>query len=224
MTLLKYIFGAILAITPLLAQVQYADVAKRIIRGNGVPASGNCANLSAVGSKYQNYAAAGLEYTCQQTSAGVFGWVATGTGGGGTTYTAGLSGGITITGSVIDIDTAYVPGKDSTSVITGPWTFATIGTTTNCSSSGGTCSAASAGSFTIEAAATTRTVATTRVSANSQILVMFDSSLGSKLSVTCNTTYAAPYVTTRTAATSFVVTIAAAPTTNPACYSYLIIN
>jgi hypothetical protein len=98
-------------------------------------------------------------------------------------------------------------------------------TATNCSSSGGTCSAAPAGSVSIAAAATTVTVATTAVTANSQILVTEDSSLGTKLSVTCNTTTGRTYtVTTRTAGTSFVITASAAPVTNPACLSYSIVN
>ncbi|MBO0887592.1 hypothetical protein J2P12_00675 [Candidatus Bathyarchaeota archaeon] len=96
---------------------------------------------------------------------------------------------------------------------------------TNCSSAGGTCSAAQAGSVTIAAAATTVTVATTAVTANSQIFVQEDSSLGTKLSVTCNTTTGRTYtITTRTAGTSFVITASAAPTTNPACLSYFIVN
>ncbi len=37
-------------------------------------------------------------------------WVSIG-GSGGTTYTAGPSGAITISGSTIDVDTAYIPGK-----------------------------------------------------------------------------------------------------------------
>lgn len=91
MNILKTIISAVLLITPLFSQVQYADVAKRIIRGNGTPAAGNCANMSAVGSKYQNYAPAGAEYTCQQTSIGVFGWVQTGSGSGTGNVTTDLS-------------------------------------------------------------------------------------------------------------------------------------
>jgi len=67
-------------------------------------------------------------------------------------------------------------------------------------------------------------VNTTVVTVNSQIFVTYDSSLGSKLSVTCNTTEPALFgVTARTAATSFTIT-ASSPITNPACFSYLIIN
>jgi hypothetical protein len=101
----------------------------------------------------------------------------------------------------------------------------TLTTLTNCSSSGGTCAAAPAGSVSIAAAATTVTVSTTAVTANSQILIHEDSSLGTKLGVTCNTTIVRTYaVTARTAGASFVVTTSAAPVTNPACLSYMIIN
>ena len=102
-----------------------------------------------------------------------------------------------------------------------------IPTTTNCTSSAApaVCAAAPAGSVVVAAAATTVTVNTTAVTANSQILLTEDSSLGTKLSVTCNTTTGRTYtVTTRTAATSFIITSSAAPTTNPACLSYTVLN
>ena len=100
-------------------------------------------------------------------------------------------------------------------------------TTTNCSSSASpaVCAAAPSGSVVIAAAATTVTVNTTAVTANSQIFIQEDSSLGTKLSVTCNTTTGRTYtVTARTAATSFVITASAAPATNPACLSYKVEN
>jgi hypothetical protein len=104
-------------------------------------------------------------------------------------------------------------------------TAATYNTSTNCASSAGTCVAAAAGRVSIAAAATTVTVATTAVTANSEIFIQEDSTLGTALSVTCNTTTGRTYtVTTRTAATSFVITASAAPTTNPACLSYRIVN
>jgi hypothetical protein len=102
-----------------------------------------------------------------------------------------------------------------------------IPTTTNCTSSAApaVCAAAPAGSVVVAAAATTVTVNTTAVTASSQILLTEDSSLGTKLSVTCNTTTGRTYtVTTRTAATSFVITSSAAPTTDPACLSYTVLN
>lgn len=97
----------------------------------------------------------------------------------------------------------------------------------NCADSSGdaACGAASAGSFVIDAADTDTVVSTTAVTANSQIFVAEDSSLGTRLSVTCNTTLGRSYaVTARTAATSFTWTASAAPAANPGCYSYFIVN
>lgn len=94
-----------------------------------------------------------------------------------------------------------------------------------CQSSSGSCSAASAGSVTIAAGSTTVTVSTTAVTANSQIFVFEDSTLGSALGVTCNTSIVRTYqITSRTAATSFVISSSAAPTTNPACLNYFLLN
>tara|TARA_R110000868_G_scaffold64453_10_gene193514 strand:- start:1669 stop:2244 length:576 start_codon:yes stop_codon:yes gene_type:complete len=98
--------------------------------------------------------------------------------------------------------------------------------TGNCSSSASpaVCTTAAAGSVVVAAAATTVVVNTTAVTANSQILVTFDGSLGTKLGVTCNATIPALYgVTARTAATSFTLT-STAPIANPACFGFAIIN
>jgi len=99
-------------------------------------------------------------------------------------------------------------------------------TATNCSSSASpaVCGSAAAGSFVLPAAATTVTVNTTAVTANSQIMIVNDDSLGTKLSVTCNTALDQVFVSARVAATSFTITAPAAPVTNPNCYSYLIVN
>lgn len=101
-----------------------------------------------------------------------------------------------------------------------------ITSTGNCSSaaSPAVCGSSMAGSVVVAAAATTVVVNTTAVTAASQILLTFDSSLGTKLSVTCNTTFDQPWISARTAATSFTITITTGPTTNPACYSYQILN
>jgi hypothetical protein len=105
-------------------------------------------------------------------------------------------------------------------------TLLTIQSATNCSSSAApaVCGSAASGSVVVAAAATTVQVNTTAVTANSQIHLQFDPTLSTRLSVTCNTTYVEAHPTTRTAATSFVVTVASAPTTNPACFSYTIVN
>lgn len=116
-------------------------------------------------------------------------------------------------------------GRNIIQTTSGNITTAKVNTIENCNSTGGTCSAAPAGSVTIAAAATTVTVSTTAVTANSQIFVQEDSSLGTRLSVTCNTTTGRAYtVTARTAATSFVITADAAPVTNPACLSFFVVN
>jgi hypothetical protein len=73
----------------------------------------------------------------------------------------------------------------------------------------------------------TLTVNTTKVTANSQIFLQVDESLGTALSVTCNTTLSTlvnPVVTARVASTSFTFTIGAIIASNPACISYRIIN
>lgn len=126
------------------------------------------------------------------------------------------NGGITNSGTVI------APNF----VLASPVAPTLFGTATNCSSSASpaVCAAAAAGSVVVAAAATTVVVNTSAVTANSQIFLMYDSSLGTKLSVTCNATEPALYgVTARTAATSFTIT-ATSPITNPACFSYFIIN
>ncbi len=102
----------------------------------------------------------------------------------------------------------------------------TYATATNCTSaaSPAVCGSAVAGTVVIAAGATTKVVNTTAVTANSEIFIQFDSSLGTKLSVTCNATVDLGQVTARVPATSFTITSAAAPAVNPACYSYHIIN
>ena len=106
-------------------------------------------------------------------------------------------------------------------------TITSYNTATNCADSAGAaaCGAAAAGSVVMDAAATSVVVSTTAVTANSQIIVREDSSLNTRLSVTCNTTISRIYVVTaRTAGTSFTITSSAAPVTNPACLSYFIFN
>jgi hypothetical protein len=99
-------------------------------------------------------------------------------------------------------------------------------TSSNCSSSASpaACANAPSGSVVVTASATTVTVNTSVVTANSQILVTFDASLGAKLGVTCNATEPALFgVSARTAGVSFTIT-SSAPVTNPACFSYTVIN
>ena len=101
-----------------------------------------------------------------------------------------------------------------------------FGSETNCSSSAGpaVCASAAAGSVVIPAAGTDVTVNTTAVTANSQIFAIFDQSLGTKLGVTCNSTTANPHIGARVAGTSFTIHADVSPVTNPACFSYFVIN
>lgn len=105
-----------------------------------------------------------------------------------------------------------------------------IATISNCSSSASpaVCGSAAAGSVALPTGSSpTLVVDTTAVTANSQIVLTVDESLGTKLGITCNTTLATllnPVVTARTANTSFTFTIGATIATNKACVSYLIIN
>jgi hypothetical protein len=119
---------------------------------------------------------------------------------------------------------------------TGTVTYPLIATTTKCAAAGtaanpsvASCSAAPAGLFSCATNASTGTcvVDTTAVTANSVIQIQPDSSLGSALSVTCNTTadsgLTAPRVSARSAGTSFTITLGTF-TTNPECFSYIIVN
>lgn len=100
-------------------------------------------------------------------------------------------------------------------------------TATNCASgaSPAVCGNYGYGSVAIAAGATTLTVNTKTISANSIIILEEDDTLGTKLGVTCNTTsLGATKISTRTAGTSFVITTAVAPAVNPACLNYRVVN
>jgi len=111
--------------------------------------------------------------------------------------------------------------------VPGIISFGGVTTTSNCNSSGSpsSCGSAPAGSVVLPTGGSTLVVNTTAVTANSQILVTEDSSLGSRLGVTCNTSAGRTYmVTTRTAGTSFTVQSDKNPVANGACLSYWIVN
>jgi hypothetical protein len=105
-----------------------------------------------------------------------------------------------------------------------------FGTATNCSSSASpaVCGSAAAGSVALPTGTNpTLQVNTTAVTANSQIMLTVDESLGTKLSVTCNTTLSTllnPVVTGRSTGVSFTFTIGAVIASNPACVSYTLSN
>lgn len=113
---------------------------------------------------------------------------------------------------------------------TGAATALKYNTNSNCADSAGAaaCAAAPTGHFVIDAATTATVVSTTAVTANSEIVLTRDDSLGVLLTVTCNTqsslVLGTPRVTARTAGTSFTVTVDVAPTTDPLCIGYTLTN
>ena len=113
---------------------------------------------------------------------------------------------------------------------------ATLGTATNCAANGTaanpsvvSCSAAPVGRFSCATNASTGTcvVDTTAVTANSVIQIQPDSTLGTALSVTCNTTadsgVTVPRVSARNPLVSFTITLGTF-TTNPECFTYIVVN
>ena len=147
-----------------------------------------------------------------------------------TVQTADIAASVTLTTPVIGVATG------TSLALTGALSGATYATATECAAAGSganpslvACSAAAAGFFSCATNASTGTcvVSTTAVTANSVIQIQPDSTLGTALSVTCNTTadsgLTAPRVSARSAGTSFTITLGTF-TTHPECFSYVIIN
>jgi hypothetical protein len=108
-----------------------------------------------------------------------------------------------------------------------PLVVSSYGTLSNCRSAAlpAKCDSAPAGSFVLEAGSTTARVDTTAVTANSQILIIEDSSLGANLGVPCNKTTGRTYmITDRVPGLSFTVRSSFAPTDHPACLSFQLLN
>jgi hypothetical protein len=101
----------------------------------------------------------------------------------------------------------------------------TYATSTVCSSTGGQCGSAAAGSVAFPVNSTSLVVFTSAVTPQSQIFVQEDSSLGVQLAISCNSSVGRVYqVTQRLAGVSFEIRSSAPPLSNPACLSYHIVN
>jgi hypothetical protein len=138
------------------------------------------------------------------------------------TYTAGTLGIGSTTATAVRIG-----HSGATTTIVGALSVNQVTTASSCNSSASpaSCSAATAGSVAIAASTTTLVINTSAVTANSQIFITEDSSLGTRLGITCNTTTGRTYsISARTAGTSFTVKTNTAPVTNKACLSYWILN
>ena len=111
-------------------------------------------------------------------------------------------------------------------VPTSTYAFAPTTGQTNCASaaSPAVCNGSIDGASNIAATATTVVVDTTAVTANSEITVTFDSSLGTKLGVTCSTqsllVTGPPFVSARSSGTSFTVSVQAADAAHPVCFNW----
>jgi hypothetical protein len=154
-------------------------------------------------------------------NSGVVGWEA------GGTLPALLDTGLSRDAAgVIDV------GNGTQGDVTGTIKPGKYATGTNCSSSASpaVCGSAAAGNAALptNAVSSSIVVNTTAVTANSQIFVQTDDTLGTKLGVTCNSTVATLVggltISARTAATSFTVANNVAVVTNPLCISWHIIN
>jgi hypothetical protein len=119
-----------------------------------------------------------------------------------------------------------------TTVTTDPSTFGPLSSpdfilSALCIASGASpvsCGSDTGGFVTVQAGSTSVTVDTSGITADAIIIPQFDASLGTALGVTCNTTVDLPTITARVTGTSFTITVPAAPATNPACISFLIVN
>jgi hypothetical protein len=78
------------------------------------------------------------------------------------------------------------------------------------------------GFFAIPAGSTSASVANANVAAGTHITVTQDASAASQLGVTCNTTAILGQITARNAGAGLTYTLATAPTTNPACFGYIL--
>lgn len=144
-----------------------------------------------------------------------------------TVYPAGRNGAYSrIVSAAKSTRTNAIPDASGSFCLVSLCPLDTLDTASNCSSSASpaSCGSAPSGSVVIAAGSSSVVVHTTAVTADSQILVTFDSSLGPKLSLTCNTTPQVPYVTARIARKSFTISVANDLPRGPGCFSYLIVN
>jgi hypothetical protein len=101
----------------------------------------------------------------------------------------------------------------------------TYSTAAICANFWGQCGSAAAGSIGLSPGANSILVSTTAVTAQSQIFVQEDGSLGGVLGITCDTKPGRSYVIkNRTPGVSFEIAASVPPTAGPACLSYHLLN
>lgn len=144
-----------------------------------------------------------------------------GIGGGGTASTTPLGG--ILVGNGSNAIKSLVVGNG----LSFDGTTLAVATSMNCNSSASpaVCGSSPSGSVAMATGGSTLVINTTAVTANSQIFVTEDYSLGTRLGITCNTTTGRIYsISARTAGTRFTIKSSANPATNKACLSYWIVN
>lgn len=127
-------------------------------------------------------------------------------------------------------------GGGGLSVFRGDWSgkiqALNYGTFSSCTVSTGACGSNATGFFAVPAGGTTQVISTTYIgtaaSANTEIHLTFDSSLSTKLGVTCDTVITQPTVSARNfvgVGGGFTITMSAAPTAGKsACGSWNLVN
>jgi hypothetical protein len=123
--------------------------------------------------------------------------------------------------------TIAIGHSGATTSVSGSLAADLIKTTSNCNStaSPAACGSAPAGSVAMATGGDTLQVNTTAVTKDSQIFIQENSSLGSRLGITCNTSTARNYtISTTTTGSSFTIKSSNNPVTNKACLSYFIVN
>jgi hypothetical protein len=141
-----------------------------------------------------------------------------------TTMIFGRSGQNMIINSKVGIGTST---PTATLQVNGSLSTGSINTNSKCNStaSPAVCGSAPAGSIALPNGTNTLIVNTSAVTANSQIFIIEDSSLGSRLGITCNTALTRNYtISARTPGTSFTIKSNNNPAANKACLSYFIVN
>lgn len=146
-------------------------------------------------------------------------------------YNAIGAGSNTVTLGNTSITATVLHGETTTSTLVAATsvTSPVYKTTTACASSASPalCNTAAAGAVVIAAAATSVNVKTDAVTEISHIQFTRDDSLSAALGVTCNTqsslVLGTPRITAKTAG-AFTITLDVAPTTNPMCGVYFVVN
>ncbi len=132
-------------------------------------------------------------------------------------YTAGATPASYLQISSVQIE----PIISGSSFDTGTFNSLTLGNKCSSTASPAVCGSSSSGTVKVAAAATTLTINTTAVAANSDFSFTYNTTATGCTTAPANiASLLHPYVSAITAGTSFTITLPVAPTTNAACVQY----